>query len=222
VTKVKLIRSYDEVSNIRTFVFETGGALWLAGQYQTWELPQLDGDDKARRHFFTIAAAPSEGEFHISTRVSESIYKQTLNSLQPGDEIEVRDIAGDFTWEDNESVVLVAGGIGVTPYRSMLIERSALGKSLDAHVLYYSRDDTFAFQGEFDRLQRTHPELRIEYIVGEPITAAGILEHAPEAHHKTTYLSGPEPMVDTVGNELMARGVSLKQDWFPGYNEETY
>ena len=124
MTKVKLVRSYDEVGNIRTFVFETGGATWQAGQYQTYELPQVEGDEKAKKRFFTIAAAPSEGEFHISTRVSDSAFKQALNSLQPGDEIEAHDIEGDFTWETDERVVLVAGGIGVTPYRSIQIGRA--------------------------------------------------------------------------------------------------
>ncbi|HWT40527.1 MAG TPA: FAD-dependent oxidoreductase [Dongiaceae bacterium] len=221
MTKVKLVRSYDEAGNIRTFVFETGGATWQAGQYQTWELPQIE-DAKARKHFFTIAAAPSEEEFHISTRISDSVYKQTLNSLQPGSEIEVHDIEGDFTWEDDKPVVLVAGGIGVTPYRSILIERAALGKSLNAHLLYFGRDENFAFRFEFDQLASMHPELTIDYSIGEPITADTILAHAPEAAEKVTYLSGPEPMVDAVGEELQKRGVALKQDWFPGYTEKTY
>ena len=222
MTRVKLIRSYDEVSNIRTFVFETGGQTWQAGQYQTWELPQVEGDEDARKRFFTIAAPPSEGEFHISTRVSDSAFKQALNALQPGETIEAHDIEGDFTWDNDESVVLVAGGIGVTPYRSILLERAATGKTLDAHLLYFGRDENFAFREEFDELVKTHPELKIDYIVGESISADSILAHAPEASEKTTYLSGPEPMVDAVGDELKARGVTLKQDWFPGYTESTY
>lgn len=222
MTRLKLLRSYDEVGNIRTFAFETGGATWQAGQYQTYELDQVEGDEKAKRRFFTIAAAPSEGEIHISTRVSDSGFKQALNALQPGETIEGHDIEGDFTWEDDVPVVLVAGGIGVTPYRSILLERATLGKPLSAIVLYFGRDDNFAFREEFTRLTDDHPELKIDYIVGEPITADAILSHAPEASERTTYLSGPEPMVDAVGEALVARGVTLKQDWFPGYDETTY
>ncbi len=219
MTARKLIRAYDEVGNIRTFVFDSGGASWQAGQYQTWELPQVQGDNK---RFFTIAAAPSEGEFHISTRVSDSAFKQALNAMQPGDEIEAHDIEGDFTWEGDDSVVLVAGGIGVTPYRSMLLERAATGKQLSAHLLYFGRDENFAFRGEFDQLALAHPELKIDYIVGEPVSADAILTHTPQASTQATYLSGPEPMVDSVGDDLMKRGVTLKQDWFPGYDEKTY
>lgn len=222
MTKLKLIRSYDEVDNIRTFVFETGGATWLPGQYQTYELSQVEGDEKAKKRFFTIAAAPSEGEIHISTRVTESGFKQALNALQPGDEIEAHNIEGDFLWQDDEPVVLVAGGIGVTPYRSMFLERANTARPLNAHLLYYGRDENFAFRKEFEALAAAHPELTIDYIVGEMISADTILSHAPEATERTTYLSGPEPMVDAVGEDLQQRGVTLKQDWFPGYNEATY
>lgn len=222
MTKLKLIRSYDEIDNIRTFVFETGGATWLPGQYQTYELSQVEGDEKAKKRFFTIAAAPSEGEIHISTRVTESGFKQALNALQAGDEIEAHDIEGDFLWQDDEPVVLVAGGIGVTPYRSMFLERANTARPLNAHLLYYGRDENFAFRKEFEALAAAHPELTIDYIVGEMISADTILSHAPEATERTTYLSGPEPMVDAVGEDLQKRGVTLKQDWFPGYNEATY
>ena len=219
---LNFIRSYDEIGNIRTFVFETQGATWQAGQYQTYELPKVEGEEGAKKRFFTIAAEPGEGEFHISTRVTDSAFKQALNALQPGDTIEAHDIEGDFTWEDDSEVVLVAGGIGVTPYRSIIVERHAQGKKIPAKLLYFGRDEYFAFRGEFDRVVEAHPELEIEYIVGEPITADAILAHAPEAAERTTYLSGPEPMVDAIGEALTARGITLKQDWFPGYTEATY
>jgi ferredoxin-NADP reductase len=219
---LRLIKSYDEVSNIRTFVFETDGNTWQAGQYQTYEFPQIEGDKKVKKRYFTIASAPSENEIHISTRVTDSFFKQTLNAMQPGDEIEAHGIEGDFTWENDEPVVLVAGGIGVTPYRSMLIERANTSKPLSAHLLYFGRDDNFAFKNEFERLAAAHPELTIDYIVGEQISAENILKYAPEARELPTYISGPEPMVDSVGEALQGQGVTIKQDWFPGYTEETF
>jgi ferredoxin-NADP reductase len=222
MTALRLIKSYDEVSNIRTFVFETAGKTWQAGQYQTYVLPQIEGDEDAKKHFFTIASAPSESEIHISTRVTDSVFKQTLNALRPGDSIEARDIEGDFTWEGDEPVVLIAAGIGVTPYRSILLQRASEGKPLNARLLYFGRDENFAFQKEFDQLVTGHSELKIDYIVGERITAETILDRAPEAMEQTAYISGPEPMVDSIGDTLKGKGVNLKQDWFPGYTEETF
>lgn len=220
--KLKLVSSHDEAGNIRTFVFETNGATWVPGQYQTYNLDSVAGDEHAKKRYFTIAAAPSENEIHISTRVSDSAFKQALNALQPGDEIEAHGIEGDFVWEDDDDVVLVAGGIGVTPYRAMLVERAKQSKKIPAHLLYFGRDDNFAFRQEFDDIASTHPELKIDYIVGEMVSADNILKHAPEATSSTVYLSGPEPMVDAVGEDLKAKGVELKQDWFPGYTDQTY
>ncbi|MOA69082.1 hypothetical protein D3C78_1970570 [compost metagenome] len=67
-----------------------------------------------------------------------------------------------------------------------------------------------------------HPELDVRYLVGEPISAERILDEEPLAATVPVYLSGPEPMVESVGNDLKQRGVSLRQDWFPGYDERNY
>lgn len=222
MTAHRLIKSYDEIENIRTFVFEKGDTAWQAGQYQTWVLPQAGDTEDLNQRWFTIASAPSENELHISTRVTDSAFKQALNALQPGDTIEAHTVEGDFTWDDDSEVVLVAGGIGVTPYRSMLLERAATGKPLSATLLYFGRSDQFAFREEFDKLASEHPELTIHYIVGEPILADTIVHYAPNADKQTVYLSGPEPMVDAIGDDLMKQGITLKQDWFPGYTVETY
>jgi ferredoxin-NADP reductase len=220
---LRFTSSHDEVGNIRTFIFETGGATWVAGQYQTYVLSQAGETEGENQRFFTIASAPSEGEIHISTRVSDSTFKQALNALQPGDTIEAHGIEGDFTWEEtSEPVVFVAAGIAVTPMRSMLLERHATGKPLNCTLVHFNRDDAVPFRAEFEKLATEHPELSLKFIVGQPVTADAILEAAPQAATQLTYLSGPEPMVDTIGDELKAHGVTLKQDWFPGYDENSF
>lgn len=218
-----LIRSYDEVDNIRTFVFSTDGLSWQPGQYQTYRLSQAGEGDAAKR-FFTIASAPSEGEIHISTRVTQSSFKQALDELHAGDTIDASGLEGDFTWLDTTAspVLLVAAGIGVTPYRSMLLEREALGLPLSATLLYFTRDSQIPFKAELDRLAAHHSELAIEYVVGEPVTAEAILRRHTVQSQAPVYLSGPEAMVDAIGDELTAAGVTLKQDWFPGYSEVTF
>lgn len=222
MTKLKLLDSRDESGNIRTFIFETGGRVWAPGQYQEYTLDTVPGDEKAKKHYFTISSAPSENTINISTRVTDSDFKQHLNALQPGDAIEADNPEGDFIWNDDAKIVMVAGGIGVTPFRSMITERSKAGQSINAHLLYFGRDENFAFRGEFDEIVKSHPELTISYMVGQPITAESILKNAPEAKDQTVYLSGPEPMVDAIGEELKKAGVALQQDWFPGYDEHSY
>ncbi len=222
MTNLRFLGSRDEIGNIRTFVFEKPEEAWVPGQYQVYVLKDVKGDDDAKTRYFTIASAPSENVVHISTRVSGSDFKQALNGLKVGDEIETKELGGDFTWDDDAPVVLVAAGIGVTPYRSFLVERAATSRAIPAHLLYFGRDENFAFKAEFDKIAATHPELRIDYIVGEQISADNIIERAPESKDQVVYLSGPEPMVDAVGDDLTKHGVKVKQDWFPGYTEQNY
>lgn len=221
---LKLLSTHAEAGNIRSFVFDAGDTQWLAGQHDAFVLQQC-GDDKAvNRRWFTIASAPSEEQVWISTRMSDSPFKRALAELRPGDTIAAQGIMGKFTWEEvsETPAVLVAGGIGITPFRSILLERKAQGKPLNAALLYFNRDEQIAFRALFDRLAAEHPEFAVRYLVGEPITADRIAELAPLTPHTTVFLSGPQKMVNEIGEALKKRGVMLKQDWFPGYDEQTY
>lgn len=220
----KLISSQDEAGNVRTFVFEAGDLKWVAGQNQGWILPHAGEVNHDNEHWFTISSAPSEGTMNVSTRVSSSPYKQSLNSLKPGNAIEVYELGGDFTWEDepSEPVVFVAAGIGITPFRSILVERDHRGKKLNATLLYFNRDDAVPFRSLLEDLAKKHPEFKLQIVIGEHITAERILELAPEARERLTYISGPKPMVLAISEELEGQGVKTKQDRFPGYDETNY
>lgn len=221
--ELRLLSSHDEVGNVRTFVFETGGIHWIAGQSQGYRLDSIGGTPEENERWFTIASAPHEREIHISTRVTESKFKQALNAMQPGDRIVCYGLEGDFTWEEVANpVVLVAGGIGITPFRSILLERHALGKPLNATLIYFNRTDTIPFMPELRGLTESHPEFELLAVVGEDITADSILGKLAGDITRTILLSGPEPMVEAVGSDLKRRGVQIRQDWFPGYDEKSY
>lgn len=224
IMNLKLLATRNESGNVRTFVFETGGLKWIPGQSQGYVLPTAGETEKENERWFTIASAPTEGEVHISTRISPSSFKQALNAMKTGDEIQAHGLEGDFTWQEEPSgpVVLVAGGIGVTPFRSILLQRQADGKRLNATLLYFSRNDDVPFQSEIEKLGDQHAEFELLVVVGQPITADTILTLAPQASRETVYLSGPEPMVESVGSALREHGVLIKQDWFPGYDEKNY
>jgi ferredoxin-NADP reductase len=220
----RLISSNDEAGDVRTFVFEANGLKWVAGQSQRWILPHDGETSHDNEHWFTISSAPSESVMNISTRVTNSKYKQQLNSLKPGDEIEAYELSGSFTWEENPSqpIVMVAAGIGITPFRSILVERNNNGKKLNGTLLYFNRDDNVPFRHLLEELTSKHPDLKLRVIVGEHITADRILELAPESKEQTVYLSGAKPMVLSLSEELEKNKVKTKLDRFPGYDESNY
>lgn len=223
-TVLSLISSHDEVGNVRTFVFEKKTLEWVAGQSQAYVLPQAGETEKENQRWFTISSAPTEGTVHISTRVSSSAFKQTLNALKPGDEIRTHSLGGTFVWEeiDGPPVILMAAGIGITPFRSILLERSATGKPLNATLLYFNRTNEIPFERELQKLDQKHSEFHIESAIGEPVTAEKIFELAPTAAERVVYLSGPAPMVSSIGSALKERGVNIKQDRFPGYDATNF
>lgn len=224
ITDLTLLSSHEEVGNVRTFVFENNGLTWIAGQNQGYRLKDVEGSPVETERWFTLSSAPSEGTVNISTRISESKFKQALNKLEPGDKIESYELGGDFTWEDEDApdVVMVAGGIGITPFRSILIDRDRKGKKLNAKLLYFNRTDEVPFREELERLEEKHPEFSMRVLVGERITGDRVIELAPDAKERVVYISGPEQMVDAIAEDLTSRGIEVKKDRFPGYDHNNY
>lgn len=219
-----LVASHDEVENVRTFIFERKNLEWLAGQNQAFVLAQAGTSEEDHEHWFTISSAPSEGTVNVSTRISDSPFKQALNALKPGEKISTHSLGGKFTWEgdDTSPVTMVAAGIGITPFRSILKERSATGKSLNATLLYFNRTNGIPFQNELEEIAKKHPELKIDFIVGEPVTVEKIFGLAPHAREHLVYLSGPKEMVSELGATMKESGVAVKLDRFPGYDAANF
>lgn len=223
--KVTFKKKFTESGNAVSFIFEAERPVsWEAGQYTTYELPGLPPSNNERT--FTVSAAPYEKHLQVTTRITESAFKQRLNTLKPGTVLEADQIGGDFTWVDTDRpVIFVAGGIGITPYHSILKQRAHENKPLTVTLLYSNRDDNIVFRAELDKLSTMHPEFGIHYVIGEQLNAKKMLILAPKLKDSLIYLSGPEPMVDTFEQQLTAIGIpkdQLKQDWFPGYTEKNY
>ena len=214
--KVVFIDKHNEVDNVWSFRFRpTEPFTWIAGQSLRLEVP---GTYAPIEHRFTISSAPYEKDIVITTRLSDSAYKRSLNTLKPGDSVNAYGLDGDFTWATTEQPkVFVASGIGVTPFYSML--KQQLHESSQVPVtLVYGSSDRFIFKDSLDAWTAKHSELKIHYSIGQRVTAELVAPYIDA--DSLVYISGPNAMVDSLSNDLVSKyqlpPERLLRDWFTG------
>jgi ferredoxin-NADP reductase len=224
--KLKLTARKPESPGIESFVFKPEKPLvWKAGQFLHYVLNHAPTDDRGSDRWFTIASAPYERHVRLTTRFASersSTFKKALKALKLGDSIEVSDLDGDFIVSDpKKQYIFIAGGIGITPFRSILKQAAHEGKFLRAKLLYANRKNVAAYKEEFEAMAKRNPNLEIHYLFHpQHIDEQTIKELVPDLQTPLFYVSGPEPMVESVGKMLQQIGISknrIKQDWFPGY-----
>jgi len=223
--KVRFAGKKKEIENVYTFTFEPDKKIsWQPGQYLHYELPHPDTDNRGVERWFTISAPPYEKNIMLTTRFDtdrSSSFKKALRALEPDQEIQAGEPRGDFLLEPDASRhVLIAGGIGVTPYHSMLLQLDHDNKLINIDLLYANRDENFVFDEEFQELATRHPEFKIRKFIGDQRITEADLKQYLEDGETIFYISGPRPMVETYQHQLEDLGVSperIKTDYFPGY-----
>ncbi|MBI3624317.1 FAD-dependent oxidoreductase [Candidatus Saccharibacteria bacterium] len=111
--------------NIKTFWFKTRRPVhYTPGQFTQLRLAHQNVDKRGDKRWFTLSSSPSESLLAITTKLSQpgSSFKRSLRQLQPGTELHLADPTGDFVLPKDASIplIFVAGGIGITPMRSMI------------------------------------------------------------------------------------------------------
>jgi ferredoxin-NADP reductase len=227
--KLKLARRKAESPGVESFIFKPEEPLaWKAGQFLHYVLNHAPTDDRGSDRWFTIASAPYEREVMLTTRFTAkrgSTFKKTLKTLKPGDSIEISDLDGDFTLTDpRKPYVFIAGGIGITPFRSILKQAEHEGKKLRVQLIYANRKTIAAYKKELEAMARRNLDFKIHYLFSpQRVDKETIQELVPDLKTPLFYVSGPEPMVESVGKILQQIGIPkkrIKQDWFPGYPAE--
>ncbi len=227
--QLKLIEKKQETSDCITFVFENfENITWKAGQYFRYKIENPEPDDRKVTRYFTNAAAPFENKLQITTRFAaekSSTFKLDLQKLEVGQEIQASGPFGDFTLEDPEGkkICFIAGGIGVTPFRSILLQLDHDQKPFDITLLYANRNDEIIFKEEFDQLAAKNSGLKINYVINpNKIEDAEIQAAVSDFAATVFYISGPEPMVKGIAETLVKLGAveeHIKTDYFPGYTK---
>lgn len=221
------------------FIFKLGKPFeFKPGQYMEWTLPHEQADSRGNRRYFTIASSPTEKELRLGVKFypDGSSFKKALLKMDGTTPVVISQLSGDFTMPENpaEKIVFIAGGIGITPYRSMI------KYLLDTHekrdiVLFYSerKPENFVYRDVFDEAEQ-RIGIKPVYTVTETqnMSASGwsgksgmvssdmIKSEVPDYFERTYYISGPHPMVSSMQDMLHGLGVprsKIKTDFFPGY-----
>lgn len=203
------------------FVFEPSEALtFSAGQYLEWTLGHTKPDARGNRRYFTIASAPGEETIRLGVRIStpSSSFKSALINLAPGDSISATALGGEFILPKDlqTKIVCIAGGIGITPYISMLRDMERKGEKRNMTILYFAASDAdFAY---LDVLNRASEHgVTILPLVGR-ITKEILQPHLSDTD-SLVYISGPDGLVRTTKDIVRDIGVPasrVKTDYFPG------
>lgn len=220
-----LLGSRRETPSVATFRFEAPGAgfSYEPGQFVSIEIESV-ADPRGPRRSFTLSSSPTErGVVAITTKLTNSPFKRRLEALAPGEPVTLRGPFGRFLLEAVRPALLIAGGIGITPFRSML--RFAADTGLRRPTVLLDSNATveeIVFREELDRLTQQLPSLTIVSTVTRPqygetiwtgetgrIDARMIRKAAKGLEGPVAYACGPPAMVASM------RAVLLQQLGFP-------
>jgi ferredoxin-NADP reductase len=217
-------------------VFDLGGEHvdYTPGQYFWVELPDRGHQDERglRRHISIVTSPTEHGVLGLATRLRDTAFKKTLAELEVGDEVQVEEPKGTYLLpEDTDrDYVFIAGGIGITVFRSMLRYIADKGLPHRITLVYSNRDrESAAFLDELEQLEQQIPGLRVVLVVtddpgwnGESrrVDEQVLREHVGDLDRYTFYVAGPPGMAKGVGELLQEAGVEeerLHIGTFAGY-----
>lgn len=207
------------------------------GQYMEWTISHKNPDSRGNRRYFTIASSPTENELRLGVKFYQngSSYKKAMAAIDINTPIVGAQLSGDFTLPEDikQKLVFIAGGIGITPFRSMIKYLIDL-KQQRPIILFYANKtaDEIVYSDVFNQAQ-AELGLKTIYTLTDqnkiPLNWSGkvgridanmIIQEVPDFMERIFYLSGPHAMVTGFEEVLKNMGVNkskIKKDFFPGF-----
>lgn len=228
--KLRVARIFRETPNVTTFrlVPENGGELpfdYRAGQYLNIAVPI---GDQIHRRSYTISSSPTRRsaiEITVKREAMGTVSRQLHDHIHEGDLVEIGAPAGRFTIDVNghNAVLLIGGGVGLTPVMSMLRYLTDTCWSGQIHLFQISRRlDELIYDAELSYLEQRFPNLHRTIVItgmvpDRPVgvhgrlTPAAVLARVPDVARVPVYLCGPQPMMDSTTELLVGLGVPAHQ-----------
>jgi ferredoxin-NADP reductase len=212
------------------FEFRAGQAIDLT----LIDPPETDAEGNTRA--FSIASAPSDPELVIATRMRDTAFKRVLRTVPIGTEVKVEGPSGSFTLHKNTAkpAVFLAGGIGITPFLSM-IKQATRDRSPHQIFLFYSnrRPEDAAFLTELQQFAAENPNFHLIATMAEMekserewtgergfITGEMVKRNLSSLQGPIYYIAGPPAMVTAMRTLCVAAGADeddIRTEEFGGY-----
>jgi ferredoxin-NADP reductase len=219
----QFLRSEKVATDTLTFYFlKPADFRYVAGQFIEMHVKHDTVDERGDKRWFTLSSSPTEDHLAITTKITPtcSSFKHSLLLLTIGQTVSISESMGDFVLPKDESIplVFIAGGIGITPYRSMIKWLTDKNMPRPIQLLYSTRDRGHAaFANELEQ-----SFVACSYIIrSSQLSGESLLNRIQDAHKKHLYIAGPEPMTEAITKQLINLGINKYQlvtDYFPGYN----
>lgn len=195
---------------------------FLAGD---WIDIQRDGRQLSGGRTYSISSSPMESDLRITFQEGMSELKKTLQSVEVNDRFVISQYGNDYDFQlkNNQSHVLIAGGVGIAPFRSMLKEMYDNRDHHEVTLIYLNRNEAFLFRDELDAWSAHLPNISIAYIETKTIhrkQREKLITSLIKSPHQNFYISGPPNMVESNEHLLIGLGVKVEDiriDSFGGY-----
>ena len=226
MAELKFIKRIENAPDVYSFIFEKPNDFsWIAGQFTQITFPHDNPDDRGIKRFFSISSAPFEKIIMVTSRIeikSSSSFKKAFYDIKPDTLVECTEPRGKLVvTRQDKKIILIAGGIGITPIRSIILDLDYNNKLQNTDLIYSNRDDALPFKNDFEVKKEENPTFNIFYFVSpERIceeTIDKIYSTFPDCY---VFISGPPGLVKSVEDLFILKGIpseSIRTDYFPGY-----
>jgi ferredoxin-NADP reductase len=216
----RVLEIIERGDGVRSFRFDG----WMDYEPGQFFFVTIEGD---KTKHFSFSSSPTEDHIEFTKKLTDSDYSGALRRLKTGDRVQLEGPKGEFTMDEGRKMAILTGGIGITPFRSML--RYIIDEGLDKDVVMLYSNKTpgdIPFKEELDSMGERE-NIEVKHVITRDDSWNGlkghidsdmIKENIDDWKQRTFYTAGPPKMVETMEKILKEMKMGkIRKENFPGY-----
>ncbi|MDP8299057.1 MAG: FAD-binding oxidoreductase [Candidatus Tantalella remota] len=218
----EVLEVIQRTKDVKSFRFRSKeDADFTAGQ---WFFLTIKIGEEEQTKPFSFSNSPTEkGYLEFTKRLTQSDFSKTLDKLVPGDVAKIKMSYGNFSLEaGGKKILILSGGIGITPVRSMCKYATDTGLDVDIALLYgNAAEDEIVFRDDFDAMQKENSFLKVVHTLACPVDGwkgcCGFIDknmifrEFPDCDERVYYVCGPPAMVNCL-TPVLKEGMGVSDD----------